>query len=82
MNLGMIDFDFVRVDDELGSQTGGLALEDLIDELNGLIGLLGRIAVGDLAGLKLEIHPADSDGVHGWYGSEPGHAASPKYSEF
>lgn len=69
MNLGIylfgFDFNFVPVDDELRPEAEGFALQRQVDEFNGLVHLLGGRAVRDLAGVKLEVEPADSDGFHG-----------------
>ena len=65
MFLGGFDFNFVPVHEELGTEAERFPLEREVDELNGLIHLLRGFAVGDLAGIKLEVEPADSDDFHG-----------------
>jgi hypothetical protein len=66
MNLDMVDFDFVRMDDELGRETGWLALQCPVDELDGLIHLSGGITLGDPVGIKLQFNPPDDDGFKEW----------------
>ncbi len=51
--------------EELSAQAKWLALQDPIDEVEGLASLLLFGAVGDLVSIKLEIKPANGDGLHG-----------------
>jgi hypothetical protein len=47
------DFNFVPVDDELGTEAERLAFQGQVDVFDGLIRLLFRCAVGDLIRVEL-----------------------------
>ena len=62
--LAALDFDFVAVREELRTEAEGFALQAEVDDLHGLPGLLLGRAVRDLAGVELEVEPADGDDFH------------------
>ncbi len=63
--VGGFDFDFVRVREELRTQTERFALQREVDEVHGLPGLLLGGTVGELAGIDLEVETAEGDGFYG-----------------
>ena len=67
MNLDMmfgLDFNFVPVHEELGTEAERFLLQGAVDELHGLIHLLSGTAMRDPAGFKLKVEPMNGDGFH------------------
>ena len=54
IGLTGLDFYFIAVGDELGSESERFPLQDQVDEVHGLARLIVAIAVGNLSGVKLE----------------------------
>ena len=59
-----LDLDFIRGGDELCAQAERFPLQQGVDEVHGLTGLLPVTAVGDLSGVKLQGQPVNGDGFH------------------
>ena len=60
MVLGF-DFNFVTMDDELGTETKQFPLQGQVDVFDGLSCLLFHCAMRDLISVELEVNAADGD---------------------
>ncbi len=58
VGLAALDFNLVGVRVELGTEAEGFALQDEVDEFEGLSGLLLGGTSRDLAGVELKVEPA------------------------
>ena len=67
------DFNFVTMDNELGTKAERLTLQGQVDVFDGLIRLFFLGAVGDLIRVELEIDAPDGDDFHlmqGWFSTK------------
>ncbi len=63
IRFGALHLDLVGVSNQLCAQAW-FSLQDHIDEVNGLAGLLLLVSSRDLIGVELQDQPMDGDGSH------------------